>query len=96
MSTNNNVEEGRIVLPQQLKMVLKGILLYITAIVAFVWVAGIDSIMDNGYFIEFTLVLAALIYACYKTMSEDEVDTLLGNKLLKKLGKCEEEENDEW
>lgn len=84
MSTNNTVEKERVVLPQQLKMMFKCILLLVTAMTTFLYIGGIDSIYDNGYLIEYTLIVVALIYTCYKAINEQEVDILLGNKLLEK------------
>lgn len=64
-----------------IKLILKGILLYITMIAAMLYVCGVDSIYDNGYFLPATGIIALLIYICYKTITEEEADILLGNKL---------------
>jgi hypothetical protein len=72
---------------------LKGILLYTTGIVAMLFISGIDSIYDNGYFEIAVLIVAGLIYACYKTISNEELDALCFTKLLK-IDK--EEEGEEW
>lgn len=50
-------------------------------IAAMLYIAGVDSIYDNGYFFPATGIVALLIYACYKTLTEEEVDILSGNKL---------------
>lgn len=64
-----------------IKLILKGILLYTTMIAAMLYVCGVDSIYDNGYFIPATGIVALLIYICYKTITEEEADILSGNKL---------------
>lgn len=65
-----------------IKLVLKGILLYITIIVCMLSAMGIDSIYENGYFIIDIVICAGLIYTCYKTINKEEIDTLTLNKYL--------------
>ena len=43
---------------------------------------GIDSIYDQGYFFIDIILCAGLIYACYKTINEEELDILTLNKYL--------------
>lgn len=64
-----------------IKLLLKGILLYTTMILAMLYICGVDSIYDNGYFFPATGIVALLIYICYKTITEEEADILSGNKL---------------
>lgn len=64
-----------------IKLILKGILLYTTIITAILYICGVDSIYDNGYFLPATGIVALLIYICYKTITEEEADILSGNKL---------------
>ena len=64
-----------------IKLILKGILLYTTIIVAMLYICGMDSIYDNGYFLLATGIMALLIYICYKTITEEEANILSGNKL---------------
>ena len=73
-------------------LVLKGILLYTTTIVCMLSVAGIDDIYDKGYFFTDIAICAALIYACRRTISEDDLDTLS----LDKYFGDNKEEDDEW
>lgn len=76
----------------KIKLVFKGILLYITFIVCMLSAMGIDSIYDQGYFFIDVILCAGLIYTCYKTINEEELDILTLNKYLgSKL-----EEDDEW
>lgn len=64
-----------------IKLILKGILLYTTMILAMLYICGVDSIYDNGYFLPATGIVVLLIYICYKTITEEEADILSGNKL---------------
>lgn len=50
----------------------------------FFFLAGVDSIYDNGYFIQFIIVIIALCYICYKTISKEELKILTMDKLLNK------------
>lgn len=63
-----------------LKLIIKGILLYSTMLLTVLYIAGIDSIVDNGFFLIATAILASLIYICYKTISEKDANTLLLGK----------------
>ena len=76
-------------------LTLKGILLYTTMIAAMLFIAGIDSIYDNDYFIEAIIIVAGLIYLCYKIINEKEFNTLSFNKFFNKYFKTTEED-DEW
>lgn len=64
-----------------IKLIFKGILLYTTIIAAILYVCGVDSICDNGYFFLATGIVALLIYICYKTITKEEANILSGNKL---------------
>ena len=60
----------------KIKLVLKGILLYITFIICIFSAMGIDSIYDQGYFLIDIVICAGLVYACYKTINEEELNIL--------------------
>ena len=49
------------------------------------FVCAVDSLYDEGYFFPAVLIVAGLIYACTKTITEEELDILSGNKLFGKL-----------
>lgn len=74
------------------KLVLKGILLYTTIIVCIISAMGIDSIYDRGYSFVDIVLCVGLIYTCYKTINEEELNILTLNKY---LGSKPEEDN-EW
>ena len=67
-----------------IKLIIKGVLLYVTFLLSFFFLAGVDSIYDNGYFIRFIIVIIALCYICYKTISKEELKILTMDKLLNK------------
>lgn len=67
------------------KLICKGVLLYVTTLVVMLWLCGIDSIMEQGYFIPWTLVMAILIYACYKGISYREFYILSLNRWFNNL-----------
>ena len=67
------------------KLICKGVLLYVTTFAVMLWICGIDSIVGQGYFIPWTLVMAILVYACYKCISYRELNILSLNKWLTKI-----------
>lgn len=64
----------------KIKLILKGVLLYVTAFAVILFIGGVDSIYDNGLFIQFIIACAALCYACYRLISEEELEILTFNK----------------
>lgn len=73
-------------------MVYKGILLYTTMIATMLFIAGVDSIYDNGFFFEGIFIVGCLIWACKTVINEEELNTLLLTKYFGTL----EEDDDEW
>lgn len=67
------------------KLTLKGIMLWITAFVTMLFIAGMDSIYDNGYFIHSIIVCVVLCYTCYKLISEEEFEILTLYKWFNKI-----------
>lgn len=59
------------------KLIIKGILLWTTGFVTILFVAGVDSIYDNGYFFQTLIAVAVMIFCCYKLISEEEFEVLL-------------------
>ena len=59
-----------------IKMILKGMLLYITTLVTMIFMMGVDSIYDQGYFFYGIMLVAALIFVCYKTINKEELEVL--------------------
>ena len=72
---------------EKLKLILKGALLWITAFAIIFFISGVDSIYDSGYFIHSIIVCVALCYACYRLISEEELEVITFSKWLdSKLG----------
>ena len=75
------------------KLIAKGILLWLTALVVLLFICSIDSIIDKSLFwsaialaITTELVLACLIY-----ITDDEYKIILGYNLLSKMLKLDED-----
>lgn len=60
----------------KLKLISKGLLLHMTVLFTLLFVIAIDSIYDNGWFIQSIIICVTLIYACYKFISKEELETL--------------------
>lgn len=67
------------------KLITKGVLLYVTTLVTLLYMMGIDSIYNNGYFIHGLILVLILIGVCYKTISKEELEILTLNKYLNHL-----------
>lgn len=65
---------------KRLKIILKGVLLWITTFAVILFMSGVDSIYDNGYFIHSITVCVVLCYACYKLISKEELEVLTLSK----------------
>lgn len=59
------------------KLFLKGVLLYITFIVCFLAIGGIDSLCDNGYLFETFITTTSLIFLCRKTITKEEFNKII-------------------
>ena len=65
------------------KLILKGTMLWITAFVTILFVAGVDSIYNNGYFFQALMDVAVMIFCCYKLISKEEFKKVTFYNLLK-------------
>ena len=68
---------------RKFKLTIKGIMLWITAFVTILFVSGVDSIYDNGYFFQTFIAVAVMIFCCYKLISEEEFKKVTFYNLLK-------------
>ena len=68
-----------------IKMIFKGMLSYITILVTMIFIMGVDSIYDQGYFFYGIMLVAALVFVCYKTINKEELEVLTFNKYLNDL-----------
>ena len=64
------------------KLIIKGMLLYITILVTLIYMMGIDNIYDNGYFLHGLILVLILIGVCYKTINKEEIEILTLYKYL--------------
>lgn len=70
---------------KKFKLIIKGVLLYVTTLVTLSYMMGIDSIYDNGYFIHGLILVLILVGVCYKTIDKEELEILTFNKYLNHL-----------
>lgn len=68
---------------RKFKLIIKGIMLWITAFVTMLFIAGIDSIYDNGYFFQTLIAVVVMIFCCHKLISEEEFKKVTFYNLLK-------------
>ena len=75
------------------KLVLKGILLWITTLMVLLSVCSIDSIADKGYgwFFGIIVLNIILILACFDTITEEEYKIVSGYNLFNKTLKLDED-----
>lgn len=65
---------------KRLKLIFKGVLLWITAFAVIFFILGVDRIYDNGYFTYSIIICIILCHTCYKTISKEELKILTFNK----------------
>lgn len=65
---------------KKFKLIIKGVLLYVTTLVTLLYMMGIDSIYDNGYFIHGLILVLILVGVCYKTINKEELEILTLNR----------------
>ena len=75
------------------KLILKGILLWISILVVLLSVCGIDSIADKGYgwFFGMIVLNIMLILACFDTITEEEYKIVSGYNLINEAFKLDED-----
>ena len=61
---------------RKFKLTVKGIMLWITAFVTILFIAGMDSIYNNGYAFQTLAAIVVMIFCCYKLISEEEFEIL--------------------
>ena len=67
---------------EKLKLILKGVLLWVTTLTVTFFISGVDSIYDSGYFVHSIVICVALCYACYRLISEEELEIITFSKWL--------------
>ena len=75
------------------KLILKGILLWVSLLIVLLSVCGIDSIADKGYGWLFDIIVLdiMLILACFYTITEEEYKIVSGYNLFNKTLKLDED-----
>ena len=75
------------------KLILKGILLWVSILIVMLSVCSIDSIADKGYGWLFGMVVLdiILILACLYTITEEECKIVSGYNLFNKALKLDED-----
>lgn len=66
----------------RVKLILKGVLLWVTAFAAVIFISGVDSLYDNGYFFQTLIVVIAMCCTCLYTITEEELKIISGYNLL--------------
>ena len=74
------------------KLIVKGILLWVSALIVLLSICGIDSIADKGYGWLFSMIILdiMLILACFYTITEEEYKIVSGYNILDKAFKLED------
>ena len=74
------------------KLIVKGILLWVSALIVLLSNCSIDSIADKGYGWLFSIIILdiMLILACFYTITEEEYKIVSGYNILDKAFKLED------
>ena len=77
---------------KNIKLILKGILLWVSTLIVLLSVCGIDSIADKGYGWFFGMIVLdiMLILACFYTITEEEYKIVSGYNLYNEALKLDE------
>ena len=78
---------------KSIKLVLKGILLWVSALIVLLFVCNIGNIVDKsfGWFFGMVVLNIMLILACLYTITEEEYKIVSGYNLLNKTLKLDED-----
>lgn len=76
-----------------IKLIFKGILLWVSILIVMLSVCSIDSIADKGYdwFFGIVILNIMLILACFYTITEEECKIVSGYNLLNKTIKLDKD-----
>lgn len=78
---------------KNIKLILKGILLWVSILIVMLSVCSIDSIADKGYGWLFGIIVLniMLILACFYTITEEEYKIVSGYNLVNEAFKLDED-----
>ena len=61
----------------KIKLIIKGMMVWITILSTLLFITGIDSIYDNGYFFQTLIAVMIMCYACFKFVSKEEYKKIM-------------------
>lgn len=61
----------------KIKPIIKGIMVWVTMLSTLLFITGIDSIYDNGYFFQTLIAVMTMCYACFKFVSKEEYKRIM-------------------
>ena len=78
---------------KNIKLILKGILLWVSILIVMLSICSIDSIADKGYGWLFGIIVLniMLILACFYTITEEEYKMVSGYNLVNEAFKLDED-----
>lgn len=78
---------------KNIKLILKGILLWVSTLIVMLSICSIDSIVDKGYGWLFGMIVVniMLILACFYTITEEEYKIVSGYNLVNEAFKLDED-----
>ena len=78
---------------KSIKLIAKGILLWVSALIVLLSVCGIDSIINKSYGWLFGIIVLniMLILACFNTITEEEYKIVSGYNIFNKALKLDED-----
>lgn len=63
-------------------LILKGIMLWVTAFMIMFFVMGIDGLYDKGYIIQSLIDIIIMCYCCYKLITIEEFKKITFHNIL--------------
>ena len=78
---------------KSIKLITKGILLWVSALIVLLSVCSIDSIINKGYGWLFSIIVLniMLILACFNTITEEEYKIVSGYNIFNKALKLDKD-----
>ena len=78
---------------KSIKLITKGILLWVSALIVLLSVCSIDSIINKGYGWLFGIIVLniMLILACFNTITEEEYKIVSGYNIFNKVLKLDKD-----
>lgn len=63
------------------KLILKGVLLYLTIFILLLFIGSADSLMANGILVISSIIVAGLVLLCKLTISWKDLQDITGDKM---------------